>query len=272
MCQFFLLTLPLEMRIREIQNTLEEFAPLALQEDFDNAGVQIQSVTDEKVSGVLLCLDVTEKVIAEAVEKGCNMIVSHHPLLFRPLKTVTGDDYVGRCVIAAIKHGVTIYSAHTNLDNAEGGVNFQMADRLGLTDCRFLLPVNGGKGGSGLIGMLAQPMERGQFVEMVKIAFRAESARCNMAAKQTISKVALCGGAGAFMIGEAIRQGADAFITGEIGYHRFFGLEEEILLMELGHYETEQFTIQLLHKILQDKFPRLKVVETALSTNPIIYR
>ena len=261
------------MQIKEIINTLEEFAPLALQEEYDNAGVQIQSVPDEKVSGVLLCLDVTEKVIDEAVYKHCNLIVSHHPLMFRPQKKITPDDYIGRCILSAIKNGITIYSAHTNLDNAEGGVNFRMAERLELNECRFLSPLRKElPGGSGLIGTLSQPMNRDRFLDFVKDTFKAKSLRYNDSSKTEITTVALCGGAGAFLLPNAINCGADVFITGEVGYHRFFGLENDILLVELGHYETEQYTIQLIHDILADKHPGLQIFETDCTTNPIMYK
>lgn len=162
------------MQIKEIINTLEEFAPLALQEDFDNAGVQVQSVPDEKVSGILLCLDVTEEVIDEAVRKNCNMIVSHHPLLFHSQKKITTNDYVGRCICKAIRNGVTLYAAHTNLDNAKGGVNFMMAEKMGLQNVRFLVPDVSGSGGSGIIGELPESMSKEKFVAEVRRIFRPE--------------------------------------------------------------------------------------------------
>lgn len=259
------------MQIREIINTLEGFAPLALQEDYDNAGVQIQSVQDEGVSGVLLCLDVTEDAIDEAVRKGCNMIVSHHPLLFRGRKKITPDDYVGRCVIKSIRNGLCLYAAHTNLDNVRGGVNFRMASGIGLRDVDFLLPNNGGTGGSGVIGTLPSPMRSDEFVRLVTRTFRAGVARFNDSVRETISTVALCGGAGSFLIPEAILHRADAFVTGEIGYHGFFGFENDILLVELGHFETEQFTVRLLHDILSASYPSLRIEEVEAVTNPIRY-
>lgn len=136
------------MKIKEVEKTLERFAPLPLQESYDNAGLQIGLTGSEDVSGVLLCLDVTEAVIEEAVETSCNLIVAHHPLLFRPLRRVTSETYVERCVISAIRKGIAVYAAHTNLDNAPGGVNFMMASRLGLTDLAFLSPLENGEGGA----------------------------------------------------------------------------------------------------------------------------
>ena len=125
------------MKIREVLDALERFAPLPLQEDFDNAGLQL-GLTETELSGALLCLDVTEKIVDEAISKGCNLIVSHHPLLFKGLKSLTGKDYVERCVLKAIKNDICIYSAHTNLDNASNGVNYKIAEKIGLQNIRIL--------------------------------------------------------------------------------------------------------------------------------------
>lgn len=257
------------MQIKEIIDTLEEFAPLALQEDYDNAGVQVQSVPDEKVSGILLCLDITEDVIDEAVALHCNMIVSHHPLIFRARKKITTGDYIGRCICKAIQHGITLYAAHTNLDNAQGGVNFMMAEKIGLKNLRFLLA--GAEGGSGLIGELESPMPKSEFLAYVKQTFKAGVARFNDCVKPEVKTVALCGGAGSFLVDEAVGQKADAFITGEISYHHFFGLENDILMVELGHYETEQYTIQLLQNIINARFPSIPISTTTVKTNPVNY-
>ena len=126
------------MKIREIIGALEKFAPLSLQDEYDNAGLQIGLTEDADASGALLCLDVTEDVIEEAAQLGCNLIVAHHPLLFHAPRRITGEDYVQRCIIRAIQHGIWIYSAHTNLDNAPGGVSWRMAEKLGIQDVRVL--------------------------------------------------------------------------------------------------------------------------------------
>ena len=257
------------MKIRQIIDALEDFAPLALQDGFDNAGLQIGLPQDVDATGVLLCLDVTEAIIDEAVSRGCNMVVSHHPLLFHPLKSISGKDYVERVVIKAIQKGITLYAAHTNLDNAPGGVNHKMAEKLQLASLEWLEPKQALEGGSGLVGELPTAMPQQEFVRLVKDTFRVDSIRYNDWAGQTVKRVALCGGAGAFLIPKAISKGADAFITGEIGYHRFFGYEESILLMELGHYESEQYTLELFRDILAKAAPELPVCFTAVKTNPI---
>lgn len=261
------------MKIKEVAEALERFAPLPLQESYDNAGLQIGLTGNEDVSGVLLCLDVTENVIEEAEMKGCNVIVSHHPLIFRPLRHLTGQTQVERCVAMAIKKNIAIYAAHTNLDNAPGGVNFMIAERLGLQQVKFLQPIRGAEGGSGLIGELPNKgMEVGAFLKHVASVFKVDGLMHNQVCiDPKIKKVALCGGAGDFLLDEAIAQQADAFITGEMGYHRYFGHEEEVLIAVLGHYQSEQYTIQLLHRILHNAFLNLRIEETSINTNPIVF-
>ena len=257
------------MKIRQIIDALEDFAPLALQDGFDNAGLQIGLPQDVDATGVLLCLDVTEAVIDEAVSRGCNMVVSHHPLLFHPLKSIAGKDYIERVVIKAIKHDITLYAAHTNLDNAPGGVNHKMAEKLQLTALQWLDPKVGMDGGSGLIGELPAAMTSQAIIQLVKDTFHVDSVRYNEWKGQQVRRVALCGGAGAFLIPKAIEQGADAFITGEIGYHRFFGHEEEMLMMEIGHFESEQYTLELFREIINKAGAQIPVYDTQLKTNPI---
>lgn len=252
------------MKIQEIVDALEQFAPLPLQESYDNAGLQV-GLTEADVSGALLCLDVTEDVVDEAVRRGCNLIVSHHPLLFRGLKCISGGDYVQRAVIKAIKNDVCVVSMHTNLDNAEGGVNYKIAELLGLDDVAFLT-----EGGSGAIGTLAEPVEPVRFIQHVKELFGVECCMTNALLERPISKVAVCGGAGSFLLGKALEQGADAFITGEMHYRRFFGAEQQIQIIVIGHYESEQYTTELLCRIMTDKFPEVRT-EMYGSTNPVRY-
>lgn len=259
------------IKIKDVAETLERFAPLPLQESYDNAGLQIGLTTDENVSGVLLCLDITEKVIEEATENQCNLIVSHHPLIFRPLRHLTMQTEVERCVRKAIQKNIAIYAAHTNLDNAPQGVNFMMGNKLGLTNVEFLEPRKDGMGGSGLIGNLPIALPVTDFLAKVSQTFKVSCLNHNQCNLKEIKKVALCGGAGDFLLDEAIKQGADAFITGEMGYHRYFGREDEILIAVAGHYQSEQYTIQLLHQILQEAHPSLRIVETEVNTNPISY-
>ncbi len=254
-------------------NALEQFAPLPLQEDWDNAGLQI-GLTEAEVSGALLCLDVNERIVDEAVDKGCNLIVSHHPLLFRGLKTISDGDQVQRTVVKAIENHVAVVSMHTNMDNAKGGVNFKMAEKLGLENVRFfaLKTAGGISGGSGVVGELPCEMAADDFVIAVKKAFGVECAMCNELLRRPIRRVALCGGAGDFLLGQAIEEAeADAFVTGEMHYHVYFGHEQQIQICVIGHYQSEQYTNEIFKSIIGNACPGLPVYMTETDTNPIIY-
>lgn len=262
----------MSVKIKEVIDALERFAPLPLQESYDNAGLQV-GLTEAEVSGALLCLDVTEKVVDEAVALGCNMIVSHHPLLFHALKRITGVDEVQRTVAKAIKNDITIVSMHTNIDNAQGGVNFKIAEKMGLESPRFFARKTVGdiECGSGVIGTLAEPLAADDFIVMLKRNFDVECVRCNQLLRRKINRVAVCGGAGSFLLDDAVREGADAFVTGEMHYHEFFGHEQEIQICVIGHYESEQFTNEIFDKIIRDACPGVKTYLTRMNTNPIIY-
>ena len=268
------------MKICEIAAALERLAPLPLQEEYDNAGLQV-GVTDDcgmpaaastEATGVLVCLDVTESVVDEAIRLGFNMIVSHHPLLFHSLKEVSGSTWQQRCVVRALRAGISIYSAHTNLDNAEGGVNHRMAREIGLTGTEWLEPgntVDGVSGGSGLIGTLPVPEDAESFLARIKNIFGA-SCVMHTAARGKLHRIALCGGSGSFLIPRAVEAGADCFITGEMSYHDFFE-GGDMMLVALGHYESERFTQDLLKDYLAAVFPGLKVEMTGTVTSPVKY-
>lgn len=262
-----------DVRIKEVVCALEKFAPLPLQADYDNAGVQI-GLTGAEVSGALLCLDVTEDVVDEAVAKGCNLIVAHHPLIFRKLGSITGDDYVGRTVMRAIKSGVAVVAMHTNLDSAAGGVNFKMAEKIGLCDVALIggrRSAGGVEGGEAVIGSLPAEMAAADFLAMLKSVFAADCVQANGLLRRPVRRVALCGGAGGFMLGEAIRCGADAFVTGEMGYHQYFGHGQEIQIAVIGHYQSEQYTPELLGEIIGRECPGVRCEITETNTNPIFY-
>lgn len=256
--------------IREIIATLERFAPLPLQEDYDNSGLQVGLTETDEASGVLLCLDVTEATIDEAVSKGCNVVVSHHPLLFRPVKRIECNDLVSKVLIKAIKNDINIISAHTNLDNSIPGVSSHMAEKLGLTSVEALETDAQGRC-SGVIGNLPEPIDESDFLHMVKNCFKAPCIRHNALLGRKIERVALCGGSGAFLAASALSAGADAFVTGEIGYHRFFGYDGVMKLVETGHFESEQYTVELLEKVLKADFPELRTERASAYLNPISY-
>ena len=351
------------------------FAPLPLQDGFDNAGLQV-GLTDAEVTGVLLCLDVTEAVVDEAVALGCNLIVSHHPLIFSPLKRVTGATYVERCVIKALANGVAIYSAHTNLDNASGGVNYRIAAKLGLQNVKILVPKEGallklsvyvpvahadavrsalfaagcgnignygscsynavgygtfeaGEGanpfcgsvgslhkeeevridtimpayikgrvvkallaahpyeepafdiyplqnswdsvGAGIIGELPVAVDETAFLQQVKDTFAVGSVRHTGLLGKAVRRVALCGGAGGSFAGAAVAAGADVYITGEARYHDLFNYDGKMVVAVIGHYESEQFTMEIFKEIISGACPQVQVKTTSVCTNPIHY-
>lgn len=251
------------MKIKEVIDALERFAPLPLQESYDNAGLQC-GITKAEVSGALLCLDVTEEVLREAVDLDCNLVIAHHPLLFRGIKRVCDYTQVERCLRMAIQNDITVYAAHTNLDNAEDGVNYKMAEKLGLVD---VVPMEGG----GVIGYLTVSEDSLAFLQRVKDVFHVEMLQHNELLSRPIQSVALCGGAGAFQLDTAIAQEADAFLTGEMGYHLFFGHEQQIQIAVLGHYQSERFTTEIFQQLLEQSFPELPVFIALTETNPIHY-
>ena len=260
------------MKIKEVLCALEQFAPLPLQESWDNAGLQV-GLTETEVSGALLCLDVNEKILDEAIQKGCNLVVSHHPLLFRGLKTISDLTDVQRTVRKAIQRDICVISMHTNMDNAKGGVNFRIAQKLGLQNVQFFAAkqVNGLEAGSGVIGEFAEPMAADDFVIQVKKTFGVECAQCNELLRRPVKQVAICGGAGDFLLDEALKNGADAFITGEMHYHQYFGYEQQIQICVIGHYQSEQFTTEVFQEIIQQTCPGVKTVIAETNTNPILY-
>lgn len=363
------------MKIQDIIRVIEKYAPRSLQESYDNAGVQVGNTSQELTSSVI-CLDVTEKVIDEAIEKGANLILSHHPLIFKGLKSITGSTYIERILIKAIQHGICIYAAHTNLDNAWEGVNTWIAKKLGLTRISILDPkqeslvklvtfvplakaqqvrealfqagageignydscsfnsegfgtFRAGEGadpycgkvgslheesevrievilpaynklrvqqalcaahpyeepaydwipvlndwqraGSGVVGTLPEAMDELDFLKWVKSEFGCEQIRFSQIRGKKISRVALCGGSASFLIPNAISAGADVYLTGEIKYHDYFGNDEKILLVDLGHYQSEQFTMGLFDKLIKEEYPTFVSYQTEVNTNPINY-
>lgn len=260
------------MKIKEVLSALERFAPLPLQEGWDNAGLQV-GLTEAEVSGALLCLDVNERIIDEAVAKGLNLVVSHHPLLFRGLKTIGDGDYVQRTVMKAIKNDIVVVSMHTNMDNARGGVNYKIAEKMGLADVRFMAPktVDGVEAGSGVVGELPEEMAADDFVLMVKRVFGVECAMCNELLRRKIRRVAICGGAGDFLLDDAVRAGADAFITGEMHYHVYFGREQQLQICVIGHYQSEQYTSEVFRQVIEEACPGLPLHIAETCTNPIYY-
>lgn len=363
------------MKIGELLSAIEVFAAPELQEDYDNAGL-ITGKRDWDCSGVLCTLDVTVEVLKEAIEKKCNLIIAHHPIVFRGLKRFNGSNYVEQVIIEAIKNDLAIYAAHTNLDNVVLGVNNSIAQKLELQNLTILQPKNkmlrrlitfaplamaqkvrqavfaAGAGhigkysecsfnseglgtfkaeegadpfvgdvgkqhqeketkieivypfyleqqvvkalvenhpyeevaydiftmenvhygiGAGIIGELKAEMDEPAFLKMLKERFELKVIRHTAFRERPIKKVALCGGAGSFLIKKALYGGADIYISSDIKYHEFFDAERRMVVADIGHYESEQFTVDLLRDLLAQKFPTFAVLKTGVNTNPVRY-
>lgn len=363
------------MKISDVAFYLESLAPLSLQENYDNAGL-IVGDPNQECKGITLCLDATEEVVQETIGNGCNLIVCHHPIIFKGLKKINGKDYIEKAVIAAIKNDIGIYAIHTNLDNIIKGVNGKIGKMLGLKNTSILYPkeaslkklytfapadkasqvrnsifeAGGGhignysecsfntegtgtfKGeegaepyagevgkqhheneikievifpswlenniiaamkiahpyeevaydlvnlsnshpgvGSGLIGELHAPTEESSFLSNLKKVFNLQVIRHTALLKRPVKKIAVCGGAGSFLLSAAISQRADMFITSDIKYHEFFDANGRIVIADIGHFESEQFTIDLLAEILGEKFLNFAVLKTRVQTNPVRY-
>ncbi|OQP47259.1 Nif3-like dinuclear metal center hexameric protein [Niastella yeongjuensis] len=363
------------MKIADIIALLEAVAPPSLQESYDNAGL-LTGNPGWVCTGALCTLDATEEVVNEAIQRGCNLVVAHHPIIFGGLKKITGRNYVEKTIITAIKNDIAIYAIHTNLDNVIDGVNGMMADKLGLKNRKILSPkegtlkklytfvpveqveqvraalfeaggghignynecsfgaegtgtFKGGEGtnpfvgqpgerhyekelkmevifpaylqnnliralrtahpyeevaydvvnlanthpeiGSGLVGELPEAMPEAAFLKQLKQAFDLPLIRHTALSGKPVKKIALCGGAGSFLVSKALGVGADVYITGDMKYHEFFDANGRLIIADIGHFESEQFTIDLLAGVLQEKFPTFAVLKTALKTNPVHY-
>ena len=240
------------MILQDIINIIESVAPLSYQEDWDNSGLQVGDRNAE-VHEALLTVDVTESVVNEAISLGCDLIISHHPLLFRGIKQLTGATPQERCVMLAIRHNIAIYSAHTSMDSYLHGVSGRMAEKLGISDYRILIPSAASeKVGLGVIGELQHPMENEAFVAHVaKIFAMPDTAlRWVEGRNQLVRKVAICGGAGAEFIEQAIAQGADAFVSADFKYHELQSAYQRITVVDMDHWVSEHFTREIFQQLL----------------------
>jgi dinuclear metal center YbgI/SA1388 family protein len=260
------------MTIQDITTYLESIAPAHLQESYDNAGLLVGNPATE-VTGVLTSLDCTEDIIAEAKVRGCNLVVAHHPIVFRGLKRFNGSNYVERTIIKAIKEDVAIYAIHTNLDNVRHqGVNERIAQRLGLENLRLLGPKDEDETiGSGMVGELPVAMEETAFLHHLKANMETPVVKHTQLLEQPVKTVALCGGSGGFLLGKAKKAGAQVFVTSDYKYHEFFDADGDLVICDIGHYESEQFTTQLLAELLSKKFRTFAVLCTERITNPVRY-
>lgn len=244
------------IRIQHLVDHLDATFLPELQEDYDNAGFLLGHA-DEPYRGALVALDLTPDVAREAIALGLNLIVTHHPLIFSGLRRITSQSELGRTVLALAEHRIAVYAAHTNLDNLPWGVNGALAERLGLQQCRILSPL-GADTGAGLIGALPHPVPADKFLQEVKAQLGIPTLRTAGFEIQhstlNIKKIALCGGSGSHFIADAIAAGADLYLTADLKYHDFQRAEGRIILVDAGHYETEQFAKEIISLRISEKF------------------
>lgn len=261
--------------IIEVYDYLDSIAPFELQESYDNAGLIVGDATAE-VTGVMLCLDSTEAIIEEAIQKGCNLVIAHHPIVFNGLKQFVGENYVQRTIIKAIKNDIAIIAIHTNLDNVlTNGVNEMIASKLNMTNISILAPKNQDVieevVGAGVVGKLSDKMKTKEFFDFLKKQMQLSVIKHTHICFEKVQKIAICGGSGGFLLEHAKAAGAQVFVTSDYKYHEFFDADGDIIIADIGHYESEQYTIELLYKLVKEKFSTFAAHYTLQSTNPVYY-
>lgn len=255
-------------KIQDIITTLEDTFPLSLQEEWDNSGLQL-GITSQACRGILLTLDVTEAVIWEAIETSCNLIIAHHPLLFRGVKRIGNKSYIEKCIHLAIKHDIVIYATHTNVDVSPKGLNIFLAEELRWQDIQILQCHQDKNIGLGAIGNLPYPMTIAEYLENIKHFFATKQIRHNIIdLDKQISRVAICGGSGAYLWEDARCQGAELFITGEAKYNDYLDAEG-IGFVTIGHYESEILVTNLFARIIKERHSQTTICITNVGHNPV---
>ena len=259
------------MIVKEVVKILDEFYPFKYAEEYDNVGL-ILGENEDIVNGILICLDTIESVVDEAIQKQCNLIVSFHPIIFNGLKTITGKNYVEKVVKKCLKNNISIIAIHTAMDNSSIGVNKAICDKLELENSRILMPKNNDINiGLGMTGELNKLMSENEFIDYVKLKFNINQLRHSKLLNRSVKEISVLGGSGSFAIEEAIKAGSDVFLTSDLKYHDFFKAENDILLLDIGHYESEQYTKKLIHTHLTKKITNFAIVLSDINTNPVKY-
>ena len=258
------------MKIKDITDVIETFAPLRWQESYDNAGLVVGRGEDE-VHAALLAVDVTEAVLDEAERTGCDLVITHHPIVFHALKRFNSADPVQRCVEHAIRRGIALYACHTNLDRAPGGMSWRLAGQLGIGSLELLQPAAEPGVGFGVVGNLGAETDTMDFLRHVQRELAVGAIRYSAVATPTVRRVAVCTGAGASLIGEARRAGAGLYLTADMKYNDFMTPDNALTVADIGHFESEYCAIQLLFDILSKKLCTFAVRKSECSRNPVNY-
>lgn len=258
------------MKVKDIIAAIEEFAPANIQAEYDNTGLQVGS-PEQEVHGVLIGFDCTAALVEEAVRRGCDMILTHHPLIYHPLRNLYPEDPGAAAVIAAVKNGVAVYGCHTSADKTPGGVSFALAEKIGLKDVRVLAPEEGGVG-FGAVGNLPEPLPSREAVALVKKALGTPAVRCSAPVEGPVSRIAVCGGSGTSLIPSARKAGAQMYVCGDVSYHYFFQ-PEGFMVVDAGHFETEVEITEVLLSVIRKNFPTFVTLisENIGKANPVNY-
>ncbi len=260
--------------VAEVLDFLESVAPLHLQEKYDNSGLLIGS-PEQEVTGAIICLDCTEEVLDEAIANKCNLILSHHPPIFYGVKKITGGNATENIIRKAIRHDLILYAAHTNLDNTlANGVNERIARKIGLDIDGILRPMPGSVDptlGAGIVGYFSNPLTESQFLHLLKDLMKTKVIRHTKLTHKLIQKIAVCGGSGSFLMEDARKAGVQALVTADFKYHQFFDAGDDLLVCDIGHYESEQYTINLLQELISGNFSTFAAHCTEINTNPVHY-
>ena len=258
------------MKIRDVIAPIEEFAPLSLQESYDNSGLVVGRLDDELQGGVLLAVDVTEEVVAEAIEKGCGLIITHHPIIFHPLKRFNSSSVVERCVEMAIRNNIALYACHTNLDSTINGMSWRVGEMLGLQNMEILQPTSE-QSGFGVVGELAQGVSEEAFLAKVQEVFSVKALRHSALLGREVKRVAICTGAGASLMKEARNSKCDIYLTADLKYNDFYTPDSHFVVVDMGHFESEFCVIAILFDVLSKIFINFALHKSAQSKNPVHY-
>lgn len=260
------------MKIRDIAAVIERFAPLSLQESYDNSGLIVGRYDDE-VHSAMLAVDVTEAVLDEAEQQGCDLIITHHPIVFHALKRFNSASYVERCVERAIRNGIALYACHTNLDSAPGGMSWRVGEMIGLREMRVLQPSpSDPEAGFGVVGRLPEGEDAVELLRRVKRLFDVGAIRHNAIAQpRRVERVAVCTGAGGSLIDAAAAAEADLYLTADLRYNDFMRGERGMIIADMGHFESEICAIQILFDILSKNLCTFAVRKSLCSGNPVNY-
>ncbi len=258
--------------IKEITNLIEEFAPLNYQASYDNAGL-IVGRAESLVTGILLAVDVTEEVIEEAKREGINLIITHHPIVFHPLKRFNSSNYVERCVEQAIRSDIALYACHTNLDSTPEGMSWRLAKMLGINNLELLESTSSVENvGFGVVGTLSEPTSFESYLDHIATVLSLSAVRYSRPVERPIERVALCTGAGGSLMGAVKARGVDLYITADLRYNDFMESGSHFTTVDIGHFESEYCAIEILNDILSKKMFNFAVRKSEASCNPVYYR